>query len=88
VYKLIFGFTFNVFLALMINEFKFRNIKNIVQTLVYLQFIMSLTIPAGIVQVFLSSPAGADPSGMINQIIAATRGAPVDFLLGHRILPL
>lgn len=79
-YNLLFGFSFNVFLALMINEMRLRWLKSIVQTAAYLPYFLSWVIFAGIVQVFLSSPAGADPGGIINQIILSFGGQPIDFL--------
>ena len=36
IYNLIFGFTFNVFLALMINELQMKRLKSVVQTIIYL----------------------------------------------------
>jgi len=78
--NLAFGFTFNVFLALMINELKIRKVKPIVQTCVYLPYFLSWVIFAGLVQVFLEYPSTADVGGVFNQIIAALGGQPVDFL--------
>lgn len=80
VYNLIFGFTFNVFLALMINELKLRKVKPIVQTCVYLPYFLSWVIFAGLVQVFLEYPSTADLGGVVNQVIAALGGEPIDFL--------
>lgn len=79
-YNLAFGFTFNVFLALMINELKLRKVKPIVQTCVYLPYFLSWVIFAGLVQVFLEYPSTADIGGVVNQVIAALGGQPVDFL--------
>lgn len=78
--NLVFGFSFNVFLALMINELKLRRVKPIVQTCVYLPYFLSWVIFAGLVQVFLEYPSTADVGGVLNQIIAALRGEPIDFL--------
>lgn len=78
--NLAFGFTFNVFLALMINEMKLRRVKPIVQTCVYLPYFLSWVIFAGLVQVFLEFPSTADLGGVVNQVIAALGGEPVDFL--------
>ena len=78
--NLAFGFSFNVFLALMINELKLRRVKPIVQTCVYLPYFLSWVIFAGLVQVFLEFPSTADMGGVLNQIIAALGGEPVDFL--------
>lgn len=78
--NLAFGFTFNVFLALMINEMKLRKVKPIVQTCVYLPYFLSWVIFAGLVQVFLEYPSTADVGGVVNQVIAALGGQPIDFL--------
>lgn len=78
--NLAFGFTFNIFLALMINELKLRKVKPIVQTCVYLPYFLSWVIFAGLVQVFLEFPSSADVGGVVNQVIAALGGEPVDFL--------
>lgn len=80
IYNLAFGFTFNVFLALMINELKLRKVKPVVQTCVYLPYFLSWVIFAGLVQVFLEYPSTADLGGVVNQVIAALGGEPVDFL--------
>lgn len=80
VYNLIFGFTFNVFLALMINEIQFRRLKSVVQTAVYLPYFLSWVIFAGLVQVFLAAPTPGDVGGAVNQMLAALGMETVDFL--------
>ena len=80
IYNLVFGFSFNVFLALMINELQIRRLKSVVQTCVYLPYFLSWVIFAGLVQVFLEYPSSADIGGVVNQVIAALGGQPVDFL--------
>jgi len=80
VYNLVFGFTFNVFLALMINEIRFTKLKRVVQTSVYLPYFLSWVIFAGLVQVFLEYPSSGDMGGVVNQVITALGGQPVDFL--------
>jgi len=80
VYHLIFGFTFNVFLALMINEIHCRKFKSAVQTAVYLPYFLSWVIFAGLVQVFLDSPTTGDVGGVVNQIIQGLGFNAVDFL--------
>lgn len=80
IYNLIFGFTFNVFLALMINEIQFRRLKSVVQTAVYLPYFLSWVIFAGLVQVFLAAPTPGDVGGAVNQMLAAFGMEPVDFL--------
>ena len=79
-YNLAFGFTFNIFLALMINELQMRRLKNVVQTCVYLPYFLSWVIFAGLVQVFLAAPVPGDVGGAINQMIAFFGGQPIDFL--------
>lgn len=80
IYNLIFGFTFAIFLALMINEIKLRKVKSVVQTCVYLPYFLSWVIFAGLVQVFLEYPTSADIGGAVNQIIQRLGGEPIDFL--------
>lgn len=79
-YNLAFGFTFNVFLALMINEIHFRRLKKVVQTSVYLPYFLSWVIFAGLVQVFLEFPSSGDMGGVLNQVIVMLGGQPLDFL--------
>jgi ABC-type polysaccharide transport system, permease component len=77
IYSLIFGFTFNVFLALMINEIRIRKLKSIVQTFVYLPYFLSWVIFAGLVIIFLGT---SDSGGLINAFIVQTGGQEIDFL--------
>ena len=80
VYNLVFGFTFSVFLALMINEMRLKRVKSVVQTAVYLPYFLSWVIFAGLVQVFLEYPSTADLGGVVNQVITKLGGTPIDFL--------
>ncbi len=80
VYNLVFGFTFSVFLALMINEIRLKKVKSVVQTSVYLPYFLSWVIFAGLVQVFLEYPSSADLGGVVNQVITKLGGTPIDFL--------
>lgn len=79
-YNLAFGFSFNVFLALIINEIQFRHFKSVVQTAVYLPYFLSWVIFAGLVQVFLASPTPGDVGGAVNQLLASIGIGSVDFL--------
>ncbi len=79
-YNLLFGFTFNVFLALMINEIRIKALKRVVQTSIYLPYFLSWVIFAGLVGVFLEFPSSGDVGGVLNQIIAMAGGKPIDFL--------
>ena len=80
VYHLVFGFTFNVFLALMLNELRMKKYKSVMQTCVYLPYFLSWVIFSGLVQVFLESPGTADSGGLVNQLIVMAGGEPIDFL--------
>ena len=74
IYNLVFGFTFSVFLALMINEMRLKRVKSVVQTAVYLPYFLSWVIFAGLVQVFLEYPSSADIGGVVNQVITKLGG--------------
>ena len=80
IYHLIFGFTFNVFLALMLNELKMRRYKSVMQTCVYLPYFLSWVIFSGLVQVFLESPSTGESGGLVNQLISMAGGQPIQFL--------
>ena len=80
VYNLIFGFTFNIFLALMINEIRLKKLKSVIQTCVYLPYFLSWVIFAGLVQVFLQAPVPGDMGGIVNQVIVAMGGKSIDFM--------
>lgn len=80
IYKLAFGFTFNILLALLVNEMKMRRVKSVVQTCMYLPYFLSWVIFAGLVQVFLEYPSAADMGGVVNQVIMALGFEPIDFL--------
>lgn len=77
VYNLVFGFTFNVFLALMINEILSKKLKSVVQTFVYLPYFLSWVIFAGLVTAFLNN---ANDGGMVNSLITLFGGKDIDFL--------
>lgn len=80
VYNLVFGFTFNIFLALMINEIRLKKLKSVVQTCVYLPYFLSWVIFAGLVQVFLQAPVPGDMGGIVNQVIVSMGGKAIDFM--------
>lgn len=74
-YNIIFGFTFTVFLALMLNELRLKRTKQVVQTAVYLPYFLSWVIFAGLVITFLDYQ-----TGMINGVIKLLGFEPVNFL--------
>lgn len=75
VYNIVFGFTFTILLALMLNEFRMRRTKRIVQTAVYLPYFISWVIFSGLVIVFLDPQAG-----LVNAVIKACGAEPINFL--------
>ncbi|MCQ6557654.1 ABC transporter permease [Paenibacillus mendelii] len=76
VYGIVFGFTFTIFLALMLNELMSSKLKRVLQTLVYLPNFLSWIIFGGIIILFLS------PSeGLVNGIIKAFGGKETYFLI-------
>lgn len=75
-YNILFGFTFIIFLALMLNEMKCRWIKSVSQTFVYLPYFISWVVFSGLVTTFLSPEQG----GFVNDVIVALGGERVNFL--------
>lgn len=74
VYNLIFSFPVPILLALMINEVQQKRLKKVVQSVTYLPHFFSTVIICGMLVNFLTS------DGMINQIITALGGTPINFL--------
>ncbi|CAL8979671.1 putative multiple-sugar transport system permease YteP [Propionicimonas sp. T2.31MG-18] len=75
--NIIFGFTFNVLLALLINELRLRWLKSSVQTLVYLPYFLSWVVFAGLVGAIL---AAASDGGVVNTLLVSFGFQEVDFL--------
>jgi len=76
IYSIVFGFTFTIFLALMLNELMSSKLKRVLQTLVYLPNFLSWIIFGGIVILFLSPT-----EGLVNQVIKLFGGSEVYFLI-------
>ncbi len=74
-YNIVFGFTFTIFLALMLNELRFKRLKKVVQTAVYLPYFLSWVIFAGLIITFLDYQ-----TGMINGVIELLGGERINFL--------
>ncbi len=72
-----FGFTFNILLALLINELRLRYLKSAVQTLVYLPYFLSWVVFAGLVSAIL---AVSSDGGLVNTLMASVGLQEVDFL--------
>lgn len=75
VYSLIVGFPAPILLALMLNEIRSNFLKRGIQTIVYLPHFISTVVICGMIISFLSPR-----SGMINAVITALGGKPIDFL--------
>lgn len=79
-YNIVFGFTFTIFLALMMNELRMKKTKKVVQTAVYLPYFISWVIFAGLVMTFL------DPqTGMVSGIVKALGGGNVNILTNKNV---
>ncbi|MFD0715839.1 ABC transporter permease [Paenibacillus sp. GCM10027626] len=78
VYGLVFGFTFIIFLALMLNEIKIMALKRLFQTFVYLPNFISWVVFAGLISIFLS-PA----EGPVNFIISKLGFEKIYFLTNN-----
>jgi putative aldouronate transport system permease protein len=76
IYGIVFGFTFTVFLALMLNELRSNKLKRTLQTVVYLPNFLSWVIFGGIIILFLSPT-----EGMVNEIIKLFGGEGKYFLI-------
>ncbi len=74
-YNILFGFTFVIFLALMLNEMRLKKVKAVAQTFVYLPYFLSWIVFAGIIQTFL-----APDYGLINSLLKASGQEQVVFL--------
>ncbi|MFD5224262.1 ABC transporter permease [Microbacterium sp. NPDC058342] len=77
VWNILFGFTFNILLALLINELRLRWVKSTVQTLVYLPYFLSWVVFAGLVMAFLSL---SSDGGVVNAILGGLGLKEIDFL--------
>lgn len=58
VYNFMFGFTFVILLALLLNEIRFSALKRVIQTFVYIPNFLSWVVFAGLVTIFLSPSEG------------------------------
>jgi putative aldouronate transport system permease protein len=74
-YRLIWGFPFPIFIAVLLNEVKNIYFKKVSQTVLYLPYFISWVVLAGIIANFLS-PNG----GIINYVLKFFNVAPIAFL--------
>ena len=75
-YHIVFGFSFTILLALMLNEITNKRLKGILQTAVYFPNFISWVVIAGLFTTMLSPT-----HGLVNEIIKAFGGDPVYFLM-------
>lgn len=74
-YSLLWGFPLPIVFALMLNEFREGPFKRGIQTVSYLPHFVSLVVICGMIIDFLSPR-----SGLINTIVRACGGKPINFL--------
>ncbi|MFD0712101.1 ABC transporter permease [Paenibacillus sp. GCM10027626] len=75
--RLVFGFPAPIILAILLNEVRQKFFKRSIQTIIYLPHFISWVTIAGIMFSLLSS------EGLVNQIIVAFGGDPVNFLTSN-----
>lgn len=76
IYQLLTVFPLTIILALLLNELRYKKLKSVVQTMIYLPHFISAVVVAGLVISFLSPEAG-----IINSIIAMFGGEKIYFLI-------
>ncbi|WP_320128858.1 ABC transporter permease subunit [uncultured Sphaerochaeta sp.] len=74
-YSLIFGFPIPIFFAICITQIQNKTVQKSAQVLTYLPYFISTVVVVGMINNFLSPS-----SGIINQLIVACGGKPVNFL--------
>jgi putative aldouronate transport system permease protein len=74
-YKLVWGFPFPIFIALLLNELRSVVFKRTIQTIIYLPHFISWPIMGGLVIAFLSPDRG-----IVNVLIKALGAEPIFFL--------
>lgn len=82
VYSLTVNFILPVFLALLLNEMKQGKLKSAVQTATYAPYFISAVVFCGMITTFLSPS-----TGIVNKMIEAAGGTPVNFLTTPKIFP-
>lgn len=75
--RLVFGFPAPILLAILLNEVRQKGFKRSIQTIVYLPHFISWVTISGIIFSLLSN------EGLVNKIIAAFGGDPVNFLTSN-----
>lgn len=78
-YGLLFGFPAPIILALLFNELRSKRLKNVVQTVTYLPYFISLVVVCGIIVEFTSL------NGIINDIIEGLGGKRTTLLISMTV---
>jgi len=73
--RLLFGFPFPIFIALLLNEIRSNRVKRVIQTAIYVPHFISWVVLGGILTNILSAD-----SGIINAAIKALGMKPIGFL--------
>ena len=73
--RLAFCFPFPIVIALLLNEFNSRKVRNTVQTIIYLPHFLTWVVIAGLLN-NLFAPGG----GLLNQVVVSMGGEPFTFL--------
>jgi putative aldouronate transport system permease protein len=82
VYSLIISFPLPIFLALLMNQFPSVRYRRFVQTVIYAPTFISTVVLVGMIFVFLSPR-----SGLINHILVAFGGEPINFMASADLFP-
>jgi putative aldouronate transport system permease protein len=69
------GFPIPIILALMLNQFRHRRYRKVIQTVTYAPHFISVIVMSGMILLFLSPSAG-----VVNNAIKALGGDPVNFI--------
>lgn len=75
-YGLLWGFPIPIILAILLNQLNKERFKKFTQTAIYVPHFISTAVIAGMLYLFLSPT-----SGVVNYMIKATGGTPVNFMI-------
>ncbi len=77
--RLVFAFPLPIVFALLLNELRMARYKRVVQTISYMPHFISTVVVVGMLVTFVS-PNG----GIVNQVVAALGGTPINFMSESR----
>jgi putative aldouronate transport system permease protein len=76
IYGLLWAFPIPIIMAILLNQLEWRRFKRFTQTAIYAPHFISSVVMVGMLMLFLKPS-----SGMVNNVITALGGKPVDFML-------